>query len=55
MLDKFMSWLGSSLAWLPKLGFGKSWIVGDKVIYLWPFVAVALTMLIVWGIHELVA
>lgn len=54
-LDAFMSWLGEKLRWLPQLGFDKSWTVGGKVVYLWPFVAVALTLLIVWGLNELLA
>jgi hypothetical protein len=38
-LDSFMGWLSDKLSFLPKLGGGKSWMVGSVRVHLWPFVA----------------
>jgi hypothetical protein len=34
-----MAWLSDKLEFLPKLGGGKSWMVGEVRVHLWPFVA----------------
>jgi hypothetical protein len=47
-LDKFMGWMSDKLSWLPKLGGGIKWYVKGKVIELWPFVALALCILVLW-------
>ena len=43
MIDRFFAWLHPKLRWLPKLGGGIHWRTeSGKVIYLWPFVGLAI-------------
>lgn len=54
-LDKFMGWLGDKLRWLPKLGGGVHWVTeSGKVVYLWPFVAVALILAIIFVLDKVI-
>lgn len=41
-MDKVFAFLHKCFGWLPKLGGGKSWMVGSVRVYLWPFVALAI-------------
>lgn len=51
MIDKVFAFLHSAFSWLPKLGGGKSWLVKDVRVQLWPFVAVAIFIVLICIYH----
>lgn len=45
-MDKLMEFLHKALRPMTKLGGGRQWQVGKVTVYLWPFVALAIFVLL---------
>lgn len=50
-MDKLMAWLHAKLRWLPKLGGGKQFMVGNVPVKLWTIVGLAIFVVIILVYH----